>query len=73
MIKVDEVLRSSGLDCRMLLTVHDELVFEVPKGQIDDAAALVKEQMEGAYPLEVKLQADLGWGSNWSEAAPAGH
>jgi DNA polymerase I len=73
MIKVDEVLRSSGLDCRMLLTVHDELVFEVPKGQLDDAAALVKEQMEGAYPLEVKLQADLGWGSNWSEAAPAGH
>jgi DNA polymerase I len=73
MIGVDEALRSSSLDCRMLLTVHDELVFEVPKDQLDDAAALVRREMESAYPLEVPLQADIGYGENWSDAAPAGH
>jgi DNA polymerase-1 len=73
MIRVDEALRSSRLDCRMLLTVHDELVFEVSGGEVDDAATLVRREMESAYPLDVRLQADIGWGSNWSEAAPAGH
>jgi DNA polymerase-1 len=73
MIKVDDALRASSLECRMLLTVHDELVFEVPKDQLDDAAALVKREMESAYPLEVPLRADIGYGENWSDAAPAGH
>ena len=57
----------------MLLTVHDELVFEVGADLAEEAGALVKERMETAVDLEVDLRADLGWGPNWSEAAPAGH
>ena len=73
MIRVDEALRASTLDCKVLLTVHDELVFEVAKDQIEDAAALVKAEMESARELTVPLRADIGWGANWSEAAPEGH
>ncbi|MEP7033042.1 MAG: DNA polymerase I [Actinomycetota bacterium] len=73
MIRVDEALRASSLECKILLTVHDELVFEVAKDEAEDAAALVKAEMEAAYQLTVPLRADIGWGSNWSEAAPEGH
>ncbi len=73
MLRVDEALRASDLDCHMLLTVHDELVFEVARAQVEEAAALVKGEMEGAYELSVPLQADIGWGPNWAEAVPAGH
>jgi DNA polymerase-1 len=73
MIKVDRELRDSGLDCVMVLTVHDELVFDVSEGEVEDAGRLVKAAMETAYPLTVPLRVDLGWGKNWAEAAPAGH
>lgn len=73
MLRVDEALRASTLECRTLLTVHDELVFEVARDQVEAAAELVKGEMEAAYELEVALRADLGWGANWAEAAPAGH
>jgi DNA polymerase-1 len=73
MIKVDAALRGSGLDCHMLLTVHDELVFEVAADRVEDAAKLVKREMESAHDLTVPLRADMGWGSNWAEATPAGH
>ncbi len=74
MIRVDQALREQpGLDCHMLLTVHDELVFEVPESNVEAAAELVKDRMEHAVDLEVPLQADVGRGMNWSDAAPAGH
>jgi DNA polymerase I len=73
MIRVDGALRDSDLDMRMLLTVHDELVFEVPKKQVEEAAEAVKREMEAAYDLDVPLRADIGWGPNWAEAVPAGH
>jgi DNA polymerase I len=73
MIRVDEALRGSDLDTRMLLTVHDELVFEVPKKRVEEAAEVVKREMEAAYDLDVPLRADIGWGPNWAEAVPAGH
>jgi DNA polymerase-1 len=57
----------------MLLTVHDELVFEVAEANAVEAAALVKELMESAVDLDVALRADIGWGANWAEAAPEGH
>jgi DNA polymerase-1 len=57
----------------MLLTVHDELVFEVAGSQLEEASELVKREMEAAYDLDVPLRADLGSGANWAEAAPAGH
>ena len=74
MIRVDQALREQpDLDCHMLLTVHDELVFEVPESNVEAAAELVKDRMEHAVDLEVPLQADVGRGMNWSDAAPAGH
>jgi DNA polymerase-1 len=57
----------------MLLTVHDELVFEVPEVQVVAAAELVRDRMEHAMDLEVPLVASIGWGPNWSDAAPEGH
>ena len=47
----------------MLLTVHDELVFEVSKERVEEAADLVKREMEAAYELDVPLRADIGWGA----------
>jgi DNA polymerase-1 len=73
MIRVDRALVDSDPGCRMLLTVHDELVFEVAEGSVESAAALVKREMESAYELSVPLRADVGWGPNWAEAVPAGH
>src|SRR5919201_1573917 len=74
MIRVDEALRQRpDLDCHMLLTVHDELVFEVAKEDLQEAADLVKDRMERAADLDVPLRADIGWGANWQDAAPEGH
>jgi DNA polymerase-1 len=74
MIRVDEGLRERpDLDCHMLLTVHDELVFEVAKEQVDEAAELVRDRMEHAVELDVPLRADIGSGANWADAAPEGH
>jgi DNA polymerase-1 len=73
MIRVDADLSGSGLDCTMVLTVHDELVFDVAERDREEAGILVKKAMEEAYPLTVPLKADIGWGKDWSEAAPAGH
>jgi DNA polymerase-1 len=73
MIKVDTELTDSGLDCVMVLTVHDELVFDVAESDLDRSAKLVTEAMETAYPLTVPLKVDVGWGKNWAEAAPVGH
>ncbi|HEY7282043.1 MAG TPA: DNA polymerase I [Actinomycetota bacterium] len=74
MIRVDRALREhTDLDCHMLLTVHDELVFEVATHHVEAATELVKREMEAAYELTVPLRADIGWGANWAEAAPAGH
>jgi DNA polymerase-1 len=73
MVAVDRALRDADLGCYMLLTVHDELVFEVDAHRVEEAAALVGDRMENAIELDVALRADLGWGPNWAEAVPAGH
>jgi DNA polymerase-1 len=73
MIEVDRELSRSGIDSVMVLTVHDELVFDVLEGDADATGRLVRKAMETAYPLSVPLRVDLGWGKNWAEAAPAGH
>jgi DNA polymerase-1 len=74
MITVERALEERPeLDCHMLLTVHDELVFEVAKDRAEEATELIRARMEGAVKLDVDLRADVGLGANWSEAAPAGH
>lgn len=66
MVRVDRALADSP--ARMVLTVHDELVFEVPAAGVEEVAALIRETMEKAIDLSVPLQVDLGWGPNWADA-----
>ena len=68
MIKVDEWLASSGLNARMTMQVHDELIFEVDASQVDALVAGVKSAMEGAADLLVPLIVDVGVGDNWDQA-----
>ncbi|HEX7120212.1 MAG TPA: DNA polymerase I [Longimicrobiales bacterium] len=67
MIDIHNALADGRSSARMLLQVHDELVFEVPKGEVDAARALVKELMEGAFLLDVPLEVEIGVGENWFE------
>ncbi|MBA3670418.1 MAG: DNA polymerase I [Gemmatimonadaceae bacterium] len=67
MIRIRDRLLAEGLDARMLLQVHDELVFEVPLPELDVVTALVKAEMEGAATLSVPLIVDTGSGANWVE------
>ncbi len=68
MIRIDRDIADEGLGSRMILQVHDELVFEVVPGERDRLAALVKEAMESALTLDVPVRADIGFGENWLEA-----
>jgi DNA polymerase-1 len=68
MIDVHRALASNQPRARMILTVHDELLFEAPKADADSVAALVKEKMSGAVKLSVPLDVDVGIGENWTEA-----
>lgn len=68
MVKVHARLRREKLRTRMILTVHDELVFEAPEKEVNAAQHVVKEEMESAFPMRVPLQVDVGAGSNWKEA-----
>ena len=68
MIRVDSALTERGLKTAMLLTVHDELVFEVPPEEIDSATALIKTSMEGVWDLKVPLKVNVAKGENWAEA-----
>ncbi|MEX2554050.1 MAG: DNA polymerase I [Actinomycetota bacterium] len=68
MIKVDRGLAEEGLGARMVLTVHDELLFEVPNSELAATREAVRSLMEQAYPLDVPLRVDLATGANWAEA-----
>lgn len=68
MIRVPPALAAAGLAARMLLQVHDELLFEVEEGEVQAVAACVKRVMEGAARLSVPLVVDTGWGQNWNDA-----
>ena len=68
MLRVDEALSAEGLRSRMLLQVHDELVFEVAPGELDTLRELVPRIMCGAFDLRVPLEVSLGTGRTWAEA-----
>jgi len=68
MIQVDEALRDRGLKSAMLLTVHDELVFEVPPEELEEVRSLVCDVMEGIWELRVPLKVNVAIGQNWAEA-----
>jgi DNA polymerase I len=71
MIRVESGIET--LPATMLLTVHDELVFEAEGAGVDAVAEVVRKEMEAAYEMSVPLRADLGWGPTWADATPAGH
>ncbi|MDI7253405.1 MAG: DNA polymerase, partial [Actinomycetota bacterium] len=68
MVRVHRRIRQEGLTSRMILQVHDELVFDVEKGEEEAVEELVREEMENAYPLEVPLRVEVGKGPSWYEA-----
>ncbi|WP_020620606.1 DNA polymerase I [Paenibacillus daejeonensis] len=67
MVRMDEELSARKLRSRMLLQVHDELVFEVPQDELETMQTLVPEVMESAIELDVPLRADVSYGANWYE------
>jgi DNA polymerase-1 len=70
MIRTDARVREAGLRARLLLSVHDELLFETPRDEVDALAALVRETMEGALPLSVPLVVDVKVGDDWESMTP---
>ena len=67
MINIAEAVKREGLHGRMLLQVHDELVFEAPDDEVSSLSNLVRHEMEHAAELSVPLVVDLGVGDNWME------
>lgn len=68
MVKTDRRLRAEGLESRLILQVHDELIIEAPEKEAEYAAKLLKEEMESVADMAVRLSVDAGIGKNWLEA-----
>ena len=69
MLGVERALAVEGLQSRMLLQVHDELVLEVAPGERETVEALLRREMGGAYVLRAPLEVSVGWGRSWDDAA----
>jgi DNA polymerase I len=67
MLKLPAALQKAGLSGKMLLQVHDEIVLECPKNELDATARVVQETMQAAYPLSIPLLTEARWGSSWGE------
>jgi DNA polymerase-1 len=70
MIAIDGRLRNESLDAKMILQIHDELVFEVAPDDVDRLAQLVQQDMRSVLQLRVPLKVDVKWGDNWAECEP---
>ncbi len=68
MINIHKRMEAENWNSKMLLQVHDELVFDVPKNEVERLSEMVKEEMEQAFPLSVPLVVEVGIGQNWLEA-----
>ena len=68
MNNVNRRLKKEGLKTRLILQIHDELLLEAPFSEVEAASALLREEMENAANLKVKLEVDLNTGENWDEA-----
>jgi len=68
MLRVDESLRREGLKAKMIMQVHDELLIEAPKDEVEKVSALLKKEMESAVTLDVPLVVEVGVGDNWMDA-----
>jgi len=70
MLRLPEVLQGSGLAARMLLQVHDELVFECPENEVQETARIVQDKMENAYTMSIPLLTEARSGLNWDDMTP---
>jgi DNA polymerase-1 len=68
MINIHNRLKDEKLGSKMLLQVHDELVFEVPEQELERVMPMIKEEMESVYSLSIPLKVDIKKGRNWDEA-----
>jgi len=68
MIHIRDSFHTRGLRSKMILQVHDELVFELPEDELDEAGRIVKEKMEKVVDLSVPLKVEIGYGRNWAKA-----
>ena len=68
MINVSKALAKEGLETKMIMQVHDELLFEAPKNEVDRVSEIIKREMEDAATLDVPLIAEIGVGDNWMSA-----
>jgi len=68
MIQVNQFIQSEKLDTRMILSVHDEIVLEVPKAELENIRTEVKKMMENVWKLKVPLKVNMDVGKNWAEA-----
>ncbi len=68
MVRVWRRLRAEGMESRLILTVHDELIVEAPEAEAEKAARVLKEEMEGCVQYAVPLETEVGQGKNWLEA-----
>ena len=70
MIAIHRRLRTEGRAARMLLQIHDELIFEVPPEELEATVRLVRDEMSGVMELSVPLKVDIKTGSNWADCEP---
>jgi DNA polymerase I len=68
MVRAHDALRDASLKTRLILQIHDELLFEAPVEEVEQASAIVVREMERAFPLDPALAVDVGVGKNWMEA-----
>ena len=68
MLRVDRVLKEEGLQAKLVLQVHDELIVEAPESEADKVAELLTREMEAAYELSIPLVAEASIGANWYDA-----
>jgi DNA polymerase-1 len=68
MVSIDAALKAKGLRAKMIMQVHDELVFDVPKSEVEELTALIGPAMTEAIALEVPLAVDMSSGNDWLEA-----
>jgi DNA polymerase-1 len=70
MLRLPAALEKAGLQARMLLQVHDELVFECPEAEVPESLKTIRQVMQSAYELCVPLKTDALVGSNWEQMKP---
>ena len=68
MVKLHNILKEKKLKTKMLLQVHDELIFDIPEDEIDEVKEIVRDTMENIYKLDVPLKVEINYGKDWYEA-----